>query len=69
MKEGKAWSPYLGGALTGVLWVAAVVLTGKFLGASTSFARSAGVFEQIFLPKHVGALDYFAKYTPKIDWQ
>ena len=69
MKEGKAWSPYLGGALTGVLGVASVVLTDKFIGASTSFARSAGMVEQIFLPKHVAALDYFVKFTPKIDWQ
>jgi hypothetical protein len=69
-ERGESMEPIpVGGALTGVLGVASVVLTDKFLGASTSFARSAGMVEKIFLPKHVAALDYFAKYTPKIDWQ
>ncbi|OKY74087.1 MAG: YeeE/YedE family protein [Desulfobulbaceae bacterium DB1] len=69
MKEGKAWNPYLGGALTGMLGVLSVLITGKFLGASTTFARSAAMVEQIFAPEHVAALDYFQKVSPKIDWQ
>ncbi len=69
MKEGKAWSPYLGGGLTGVLAVVSVLVADKYLGASTTFARSAGMLEQLVFPKHVAGLDYFIKYTPKIDWQ
>lgn len=69
MKEGKAWSPYLGGGLTGLLAVVSVVVADKFLGASTTFARSAGMLEQLVFPKHVAELAYFVKYTPKIDWQ
>ena len=64
-----SWSPYLGGALTGVLATASVVFAGKYLGASTTFARSAGLIEKTIAPEHVAALDYFVKYTPKIDWQ
>jgi hypothetical protein len=69
MTEGKAWSPYLGGGLTGLLGVASVVFTDKFIGASTTFARTAGMVERIFLPEHVDGLDYFVKFAPKIDWQ
>ncbi|MFZ5765833.1 MAG: YeeE/YedE thiosulfate transporter family protein [Thermodesulfobacteriota bacterium] len=67
--DGKAWSPYVGGALTGLVGVLSVVITGKYLGASTTFARSAAMVEQIFAPEHVAALAYFQKVAPKIDWQ
>jgi hypothetical protein len=39
----KKWTPYICGALTGVLLVLSVVVSGQFLGASTTFARSAAV--------------------------
>ena len=42
----KVWNPYLAGALTGVLLVLSVLVAGKFLGASTTFARSASVIEK-----------------------
>ena len=63
------WSPYLAGALTGVLAVLSVLAAGKYLGASTTFARSAGMIENLFAPERVAATDYFVKYAPKIDWQ
>jgi len=40
------WSPYLAGALSGVVGVLSVWFTGQFLGASTSFVRTAGMIEQ-----------------------
>ena len=46
--SGKGWNPYLAGALTGLLMVSSVWLTGKFFGASTSFVRSAGMIERVF---------------------
>jgi uncharacterized membrane protein YedE/YeeE len=39
----KKWNPYLCGALTGMLLVLSVVVSGQFLGASTTFARGAAV--------------------------
>jgi len=35
----KTWNPYISGALTGLLLVLSVWIAGKFLGASTTFAR------------------------------
>ena len=64
-----AWNPYVCGGLAGVLAVLSVVVSGKYLGASTTFVRSAGLIEKLFAPDRVAAMDYFIKETPKIDWQ
>ena len=63
------WSPYLAGALSGVVLVLSVLIAGKFFGASTSFVRSAGMIEELFAPERVSQLAYFESKTPKIDWQ
>lgn len=42
----KTWNPYIAGALTGLLLVLSVLIAGKFLGASTTFARGAAVIEK-----------------------
>jgi len=63
------WSPYLAGALSGVVLILSVLIAGKFFGASTTFARSAGMIENLFSVERVAGLDYFIKYVPKIDWQ
>jgi hypothetical protein len=41
----RVWNPYLAGSLAGVLLVLSVLVAGHFLGASTTFARSASVIE------------------------
>lgn len=65
----KGWSPYLAGALAGVLIFMSVLVANKFVGASTTFARSAGMIENTFAPDKVEKTDYFVKYKPKFDWQ
>jgi tetrahydromethanopterin S-methyltransferase subunit E len=42
----RIWNPYLAGALAGVLLVLSVMVSGHFLGASTTFSRSASVIEK-----------------------
>ncbi len=63
------WNPYLAGALSGLVSVISVGVAGKFLGASTSFVRAAGMVEKVIAPEHMSRLDYFIKTAPKIDWQ
>jgi hypothetical protein len=63
------WSPYLAGALSGLVLVLSVLIAGKYFGASTSFVRSAGMIEELFAPERVSQLAYFKSKTPKIDWQ
>lgn len=68
-REDNGWSPYLAGALSGVVLVLSVLIAGKYFGASTSFVRSAGMIEELFAPERVSQLAYFESKTPKIDWQ
>lgn len=64
-----AWSPYLAGALSGLVGIFSVWFAGQYFGASTSFVRTAGMIEQLFGPERVAQMDYFIKVAPKIDWQ
>ena len=42
-KNGKGWSPYVAGALSGLLIILTVWMTGKYFRASNSFIRTAGM--------------------------
>ncbi|HPE37639.1 MAG TPA: YeeE/YedE thiosulfate transporter family protein [Spirochaetales bacterium] len=64
-----AWSPYVAGALSGLLAVASVLVAGKYLGASTTFVRGAGMLERVFSPEAVATLTYYLKEKPIFDWQ
>jgi uncharacterized protein len=63
------WNPYLAGALTGLLMVASVWFIGKYVGASTTFVRSAAMIQQLFSAEHVQSLEYFSKNKPIVEWQ
>ena len=69
------WSPYLAGALAGLLAIASAVATTKlmgktsFLGTSTTFVRAAGLLECTVAPERVKANAYFTKEKVKVDWQ
>jgi len=71
----KSWSPYLAGALVGVLAIISIYATthfldkGSFLGASTTFVRAAGLLFQTVDPEHVAENVYYTKEKVKIDWQ
>lgn len=68
-QENNGWNPYIAGALAGLLLVFSVWFTGKYVGASTTFVRSAGFIEMLFNADKVAAMEYFKKEVPKIDWQ
>ena len=69
VKSDGGWSPYVAGALGGVVLILSVWITGKFFGASTTFVRSAGMVEKLFSAERVAAMEYFVKELPQIDWQ
>lgn len=69
MQEKKAWSPYLAGALSGLISIGSVWIVGKYLGASTTFVRTTGMVEKIFSPERIASMPYFLKESPIIDWQ
>lgn len=63
------WSPYVAGALLGVVSWFSVLTAGKYLGVSTTFVRTIGMIESVFTPERVASLPYFVKEKPIIDWQ
>lgn len=68
-KDHKAWSPYLAGGLAGLLMIGSVWITGKYIGASTTFVRSAGIIEKIFGSERIAGMEYYLKEKPMVDWQ
>lgn len=68
-KKSNPMDPYIAGALAGALAILSVAIAGKFLGASTTFARLGGAVEGMVSPEHVSGLSYFQKYVFKVDWQ
>jgi hypothetical protein len=68
-KDSGAWNPYLAGALTGLVSIGSVWVTGKYFGASTTFVRGAGYVEKIIDPAYLAKLEYMTKNKPIIDWQ
>ena len=69
MKEDNGWSPYVAGALSGLVSIGSVWFVGKYLGASTTFVRTTGMVEKLFSPERVAKMPYFIKEAPVIDWQ
>jgi hypothetical protein len=63
------WSPYVAGVLIGVVSWFAVLTSGKYLGVSTTFVRTIGMIESLFVPERVASMPYFVKEKPIIDWQ
>ncbi len=69
IQRNKGWSPYVAGALSGLVGVFSVWFAGQYFGASTSFVRTAGMIEQLFGAERVARMEYFINVVPKIDWQ
>lgn len=66
----KAWSPYVAGALIGLLQIPAFLLMDTGLGASSSFVKAAGHIALVF-DATAGDQSYFSKYitSSKYVWQ
>jgi hypothetical protein len=65
----RSWSPYVVGALIGVLSWFTFATADKALGVSTTFVRAAGLAEQAIVPTHVQENAYFMSKGVKVDWQ
>jgi uncharacterized protein len=64
--------PYFAGAGLGLVLLAALVITGRGLGASGAFATTAAGLTHAIAPAHAEASPYFARYLggdgPWRDW-
>jgi|WetSurMetagenome_2_1015567.scaffolds.fasta_scaffold00796_5 uncharacterized protein len=63
------WSPYVSGALIGILAAATVLVSDKPLGISTAYARISGMLGLIFAPGLTKRLQYFKETKPGIEWE
>ena len=66
---GPAWSPYIVGALIGVLSMLTFYFSNKPLGASNAYARVAGSIGLQVAPGHTRSLKYFKDNPPKVGWE
>lgn len=66
--ESGAWSPYLVGALIGVLSMATFYFSNKPLSVSTAYARLAGLVGNLFAKGHTENLKFYQDTKPKIEW-
>lgn len=66
--SGPAWSPYLVGGLIGVLSMFTFYVSNKALGASSAYAKVAGLIGEQAATQHTRSLKYFEDNPPKIDW-
>src|SRR6056297_625382 len=62
------WSPYVVGVLIGVLNFLTLIISKKFLGASTSYVKTSGMIKKIYNKKDVEENEYYKIKTPKVDW-
>ncbi len=65
----EAWSPYVAGALLGVVGVLAVVLSNSLLGASGGFENLAGLIGKAAAPDLFNNLYFNFVMPPAITWQ
>lgn len=67
--SGPAWSPYVAGALIGVLSWLTFYFSKHPLGASTAYARVAGIVGTCFAGRHTRQLPVYQEKVPRVEWQ
>lgn len=63
-----AWSPYLVGALIGVLTMFTLTFSKKPVGASSAYSDLAGMVGRALAPKHIASLKYYQEHKPAVSW-
>jgi len=66
---GPAWSPYVVGALLGILSWFTFYFSDKPIGASSFYGTLAGMVGKLFAKKHVASLAYYKNHPPVVDWE
>jgi len=65
--SGPAWSPYVVGALLGVLSWLTFYFSDQPIGASSFYATVAGMLGKLFAKKHTEKLVYYKSNPPMVD--
>jgi uncharacterized protein len=62
------WSPYAAGIGIGVLSWLTFLLSDNTLGASGSYAKTAGMIEKLFRGRKVEEKTYYREHPPEVGW-
>jgi hypothetical protein len=65
----KEWSPYLAGALLGVVYIASIAVSGIIPGASGAFENVAGLIAQAVSPALANNTYFKFVMPPGISWE
>ncbi len=65
----KSWSPYLAGALLGLLYVVSVAFSGVVIGASGAFENLAGLVAKVIAPALANNTYFRFVMPPGISWE
>ena len=68
-QAGGAWSPYLAGALIGVLVCLTLYFSEEPVGVSSFYATVAGFIGMAIAPKHTKQLAYYQENPPVMNWE
>ena len=63
------WSPYAVGIGVGILSMIVFVFSDTSIGASTAYARAAGMIEKRIWGAGIENKPFYQKITPTVDWQ
>lgn len=63
------WSPYIVGVVIGLLNCVAFLLSDKYIGCSTAYARTSGMIERIFRGAKTTQKPYYKLFPPIVDWE
>jgi len=63
-----AWSPYLVGALIGLLVLSTLAFAGNKIGASSAYSDAAGMIGRLLAPQHIASLPYYQTSKPMLGW-
>ena len=63
------WSPYAVGIGIGILSWFSFLISRKPIACSTTFAKTCGMIEKLFLGKKVDLKPYYQKIKLVVDWQ
>lgn len=64
-----AWSPYIVGALIGLLTLMTFYFSHKPVGASSFFATLSGIIGSFIAKKHTKSLSYYKENPPHVNWE
>jgi uncharacterized protein len=65
----KSWSPYLAGALLGLVYIISIAFSGVVIGASGAFENLAGLVATVVAPALAGNTYFRFVMPPGISWE